>query len=735
MPNEREDFYQPLTSADFDIGGNVFRAYSDADGKLVFVIDWVVNDVKPNVLLVINPDGNRKWDDILMNDYGVDLETVRPKKDNKYQKLDIEYIGLADYDRLIRVYRAGGDLTDALAQLEIFRNMAARRAAIERMAAADLTATRARETLDKTSDTLDELQARLKNLRGKLAAQRRDVGREPTKQSAAKILRTESQIDAVNDKLARAKKRMANAQSRIAAAADEADLAREILARLDKVQMGHVYESDDDNDDLLPMIQQNAGGVMPVVNPPLPAILDDENTQITNTTETNVQPKANTMDDEEVKPLFDTDPKILDDEIAFKPVEFDAPSRLPAVEPVSEIAPVEDVPVYAPKPMPESEPVGAIEPIAFTPPVFEGVPTNQESEPVDAEPEQPVAPVLDSLTSVNAPAPMLDSELMPGYDNAPVADVPVQPDVYASDVVSPDVPKSMPEIAVAPTTSEFRPVSPIASGADEAPMVERRRPTMLYYVLLILLIVLSVFALWMFQNKFQGDLTPNLGAEIAPVESEVVEPVVEPVVDVPVVVEPVVAEPVVVAPVVPAEPEVVPDVVPEPVPVTPPVPVAVVPDVVPEPVPVTPVIEEPVQKIPTEAEVMASKPAYNVSQNEKMFVAATDYETDVPVVAEPEMVTVDVVEPVVKPVAAKPIVVNQHVPQIVVSEPIAAEPEYVATDYAEPEYVEEEFVDTCADGNAPDADGCCTGETLTNVGGGQYVCCDEVTGDCFDPMF
>ena len=86
MTNEREQFFQPLTLVDYDIAGNSFRAYYDADRKLVFVIDFLIDDIKPNVLLVINPVGDRKWDDILENDYGVDLETVRPKKNNKYQK-------------------------------------------------------------------------------------------------------------------------------------------------------------------------------------------------------------------------------------------------------------------------------------------------------------------------------------------------------------------------------------------------------------------------------------------------------------------------------------------------------------------------------------------------------------------------------------------------------------------------------------------------------------------------
>ena len=120
-----------LTFREYNIGGNALRAYYDADGKLVFVLDNTVDNRKPNALLVINPVGGRKWDDILANDYGVDLETVRPKKNNKYQKLDIEYSGLSEYDDLIRAYENGADLSNALVALTHFREDSVRRAAAE----------------------------------------------------------------------------------------------------------------------------------------------------------------------------------------------------------------------------------------------------------------------------------------------------------------------------------------------------------------------------------------------------------------------------------------------------------------------------------------------------------------------------------------------------------------------------------------------------------------------------
>ena len=77
-------------------------------------------------------------------------------------------------------------------------------------------------------------------------------------------------------------------------------------------------------------------------------------------------------------------------------------------------------------------------------------------------------------------------------------------------------------------------------------------------------------------------------------------------------------------------------------------------------------------------DMVVDKPAYNVSQNEKMFVADPEYETDV---------------------------------------------------------VEQEEIETCANGNAPDADGCCAGEELVDMGDGTLMCCAIGTDECFPPMF
>ena len=688
MPYERENFYQPLTYTDYDIAGNAFRAYYDADQKLVVVLDFVVNDVKPNVLLVINPVGDRKWDDILMNDYAVDLETIRPKKDNKYQKLDIEYTGLAEYDNLVRAYNDGGDLSGALADLMAFRHQAARRAALERLGAADIVAERARETIEKTNETINAQQVRLKGLRGKLADYRRGVGKEPTKESAAKILRAESQIDATNDKLARAKKRLVSAQHRLDVATDDAEIARGILARLDNLVGGDIN---------LPAAPAPTN-VAEFEQPSVPMTQVPQFTEIAPYEQSTAQePKAEDMAEDEVKPLFDKDPEILDEEIAFKPIDFNvsAESVVPAVPAIDEY----------------SEPA-PIAPLSFVPPV--------QTQPV----EPSVSPVLDSLTSVDMPSEHIDSELLATIEPAPlpqefVAPVPepapvvseVQPvvDVLPSQSVVQSV-QPMPEISPAPIDSGMRPVSPITGVVAETATPVRHKPTALYYIMLVVLIVLSIFTLWIYQ-KSANDTVPELGAQTKPIVEEVaeVQEKQETVADAPSpfiaqveVAESQVQEPEVVVEPTPAlpEPEVA-DIELEPVPATPAVPVQVAEDVVPTvEIPATPEpAEEPIAEpvvVPVEPEspfltdemvvatppkpivdVIVDKPAYNVSQNEKMFVAAPEYETDVAV---------------------------------------------------------EEEIETCADGAAPDADGCCAGEELSDMGDGTLMCCAIGTDECFPPM-
>lgn len=559
MSDTRENF-ENLTSREYNILGNTFRVWRDDAGVTRFVLDDTIAEYKPYVMLVLPSDGNRKWDDILQNDYGIDLETVRPKKNNKYQKLDIEYADVGLYDTLIRAFENGGGIDDAIADLVDFRFDAVRRSAVERLAAANDAVAQGQDTLDKTNETISELQARQRNLKNKLKQQRRDVGREPTKQSASKILKTESQIDSGVGKLKRAERRAARAQRRVENARREiADL--EHLLALEKPELNRRNEHN------ILIAQEN--------NKP--------------------QTEVKNMDDnEEVKPLFDKDPEILDEDIAFKPIAFD---DIHIDEPDKESEDVKES-------VDQSEPAVA-KPLDFTSVVTE-TSENAEQTIVENEQESEPGPVLESISSVQTPV---------------AADV----DNVGGAVVGQYDAVKQPEPVVAPVSpvGYGRPVSPITgtTGGVASVPAARSKPTVAYYFLLIVLIVLSIFTLWLYQKK-NGDTVPVLkdtiekevgvdkGAFVAP------EPIVEP-------------EPVVVP-----EPEPEPIVEPEPEPIIEPEPIVEPepePIVVPEPEP------EPIAPVESEEDVLARKEPYKVTDlyspdviidDEPIVVPAYQYEED-----------------------------------------------------------------------------------------------------------
>lgn len=487
MSRENNNFNY-LHFVDYDIAGNVFRAWLNQDNDLVFVVDETVDEYKPNVLLVIKPVDDRKWDDILENDYDLDLELVRPKKDNKYQKLDIEYDGLALYENLIKADDASADLTDAIAALNDFRDAAVRRSAMARLVAAEDEIENATDTARRTEESLKGLRDRRKNLRTRLERQRNLVGREPTKQSASRILRTESQIDAIEEKIKRAQKRLENARRRLDAATEEAEAARKLLA------LRRAPVATKTSDDTSRKSAASKKTMVAAMSLPVPDYDD-------------LQPQGQNMSDtEEVKPLLDQDPEILDEEIAFKPVEFE------------DIKPVlaeseQDVEKPENQPQQVSEPEEELN--SEQPEYLEETEKITEVEDVPAVmPEQPN--VLEAIHSVDAPQPndvdTTDQITTGQYQNI-VAPRPMSPNAMAA----------------------ARPVSPITGTVPVRPVdggVSHSRPNFVYYLLLMLLIALSVFTLWLYQKK-TGATVPFASDVVAPVETSepapvVAEPVPEP---------------------------------------------------------------------------------------------------------------------------------------------------------------------------------------------------------------
>lgn len=711
MSSERENLninngLGALRMRAYNVAENKIRGFFDAADNLVFVIDDTITDDKPNALLVINPDRDRKWDDILSKDYGVLLEAVRPKKDNKYQKLDIEYSGLGEYDNLIRDYDDGIDIADALNALRIFRANASQRAAADRLKASETAADKARDTIKKANDAISELQERAKEMRSKLARQRKEIGREPTKQSAAKILRTESQIDALKEKQKRAQRRLDSARRRLVAAEEDAEIARGILARHGVDQEVNVVSGPGpvahrrNRNEVMAVNQKSTevatqpsvvvvpqfnnitvGGddvaennkqALPVPNAPIREIFTEQTEQ-----------KAKKMADEEVKPLFDKDPEILDEEIAFKPIDFDV--KVSDVEPTVSAEPRFDD---------FNKSVAPTAPLSFAPPVM-----GDDNHSVEMA-SQSASPVLDTIRSVEMPVePVVDSSRSVGVDvhsggyNANNSVTPASaPDAVRPEPISPAVPGvvSAPVRPVSPVTG--MPARPVDGGKSDG-----KKPTFLYYILLIALIVLSIFTLWLYQKK-NSETVPDLAATTT-VKEEEPTPVKEQETPFIAVEETVSVEP---EPVVVAEPEPEP-VVEEPVaPVidetVPAIPVVAEPE--PEPLSVeTPFITEPEPEPEPVKPVVVNKPAYNAgSQNENMFVADTQYDTDVP---EVQSAPVDV--------------------PVQYEETVTTEYNSVATA-------------VCDDGSLPDMDGCCGDEQYTDIGDGSFLCCSQSTGDCYPPM-
>lgn len=685
-----------LTQKEYKIAGNEFKAFYDTTGKLVFIIDSTVDDRKSNVLLVINPVGDRKWDDILSNDYGVALETIRPKKDNKYQKLDIEYSGLAVYDDLIHAFEEDDDIDQLLDDLLVFRDASIRRSAEERLKLAEEKAEKTRETIEKTNATISDLQSKLKILRTTLSQQRKQIGKEPTKKSAAKILRTEAQIDATNEKLRRAKKRLNNAQRRLVVAEEDAELAREVLAQKPIAINNEKKHSVPKN---LPMVKS---GDNSLVVKQMVEIPEKEDVPVQTDNEEYKEIETEKMAEDEVQPLFDKDPGIIDEEIAFKPIDFEEKVEEEISE--NDMSGKKDI---------EEEDFS--ETLSFTPPVSKKVEEKEDKDvlaPIDIKPITGLTettgsePVLDSIKAADSVQNNYFDIKEDSEKNLNSEDLsrpaPVMPEQALEENAENKLHEQKEEIKVAPVSSDARPVSPITGNA--APVTPpQRKPTTLYYIMLILLIALSVFTLWLYQ-KNTSDKTPDLIAPVvtqtdaadaavqaaasnesgiespfipavpAPVE-EIVQETVEPVVTVEEVPEEeLVIEP---APALPAVEEEAKVIEPEPV----------IEEVVQETVieqkpmvePVAPPYEEPAPVIESEEEIIASKPAYNVSQNEKMFVADTGYE-------ESDM------------------------------------------------YVNEELP-LCPDGAEPDVNGCCAGEVYTDLGAAGFNCCPISGGDCFPPLF
>jgi len=384
----------------FDIGCIKLKAFYDAAKRLLFVLDMTEDEVLPNTVLVLDEKGDRKWDDILENDFSVPAETIRPRKDNKYQKLDIDYEGLDYYNDAI--------FTKNAEQLKEWRRRSAETQKEIRIREARHELDLARATVGEARKTIADLDEFMELQREKLKAAKSEIGKVSPKDSAAKILRYEARIERADAKKARSLRRLKRAQKRIDSSA----------------KMLNNYGNDltaSDSEKAFPKAsvkRLDIGG---------------EN-----------------MNENDVKPLFTEDPNIMDTENAFRPVSFDRP-----MQPSVGAAPQ---PQYAPPPPPQYSPEPQYEQPAQYAPQPQYTPPPQHAQQYTA-PQQFAQPA--------APQPMME-----------------------------------------------RPVAPVSGRDIKIQSTEGlgNRASGAYYLLLLLLIGLSIFTLYLYQEKMNSAEIPHIAA-------------------------------------------------------------------------------------------------------------------------------------------------------------------------------------------------------------------------------
>ncbi|MCL1892143.1 MAG: hypothetical protein FWF97_02540 [Alphaproteobacteria bacterium] len=420
----------------FEIEGNKFAGFYDGAHRLIFVLDETHTENTPNALLVIGAQGGRKWDDILGNDYKLDLEEIRPKKNNKYQKLDIDYEGLGIYGQLIADYRTGGDTGASLQALGDFRALVGKKLAEARLLAATREIEIASATMEKAVAAIAKLRAQLKSLKTKLAEAKAGIGKKPTKESAAKILKIQSQADKADEKEKRAEQRMRRAKKRQEDAMRDAETARKILNAAAPVREERVVQ---------PV------GAHKETKHKEPEMADKNN-------------------HEEPKPLFDRDPEIIDDKIAFQPIGFETTGSFDA----GAAQPAAADTVF-PTPQPAEEPAYA-----------------------EAPADRPitVAPVMNTATPINMTTP--------AFSETPTT----QPaGAYSPTMqMAPPFAEASGGRPVHPGGGGMMPLSPGTHGANN------KKPTAIYYIMLILLIGLSILTLWLYQTRMDNAAAPELAS-------------------------------------------------------------------------------------------------------------------------------------------------------------------------------------------------------------------------------
>ncbi|MCL2629485.1 MAG: hypothetical protein FWD33_02225 [Alphaproteobacteria bacterium] len=461
-----------LFKKDFSAGGIEFSAWLDTRDRAAFALDTTRDEVLPDFMIILEPDPlhpDRKWDDILKKDFDTDPEIVRPREDNKYQKLDIQYSGLEYYQAIVN----GDDSRGAVKLLKSFRMNAAAVSAQKRIEDNREILGKVTKTLATTKKTKSKIKSGIHDLTEKLASQRGLVGFEPTKAAASKILKTQSQIEALHEKAKKNETRAKRTVKKIEAAEGEIETNTEWLNRL--LAMG------------AELPEPAAKADQEFDTPRLEDIPDEyEDEDFAEEAEEEAEAES------DIQPLLEDNPEIVDNTKAFQNVDHEDEEKEEEGANMTEF-----------KPMDWNAPT----------PSEENPNTNDWAKDVD---------------SIKAPTQQEEAKV----SGVPAADVasdrfqptpPSETPSFAAPETTPQQPLNQPIQAPqpepAPKTQYMQnaPARPAAAPGNEAATIARQdmtrrpaEPSGSYYLLLLLLVAVSIGALYLYQDKISGRVMPQL---------------------------------------------------------------------------------------------------------------------------------------------------------------------------------------------------------------------------------
>ncbi|MCT4552599.1 MAG: hypothetical protein N4A44_02945 [Alphaproteobacteria bacterium] len=207
-----------------------FEAFYLPNNKVqpIFVIDHKISDEVIDPILIINPDETdkeRKWDRLLSEKYNVNPMNVRPKKNNKYLKLDVIYKGL-------NLYRDYVEMPDQRIANKIEHNKLTELLKVckERLDFLHLDLKRATSTKGTSAKTLKNLEDHLERVKIKL----KKIEENPKIEGfTAKEERERSKIFELEDKIKSAKRRIKRAEKREAENQEKIEVIKEQIKKIE----------------------------------------------------------------------------------------------------------------------------------------------------------------------------------------------------------------------------------------------------------------------------------------------------------------------------------------------------------------------------------------------------------------------------------------------------------------------------------------------------------------------